>query len=144
MLRYGYFYGPGSAISRDGSIGRGNRRRRLPIVGGGSGVWSFVHVEDAARATVAALDARRPGAPTTSSTTSRRACREWLPALAQALGAKPPRRVPAWLARPLAGEYGVYTMTRAQGASNARAKQELGWAPAATPAGARAFADALG
>jgi nucleoside-diphosphate-sugar epimerase len=128
VLRYGYFYGPGSAISRAGSMGAEVARRRLPIVGGGGGVWSFIHVEDAARATVATLANEGSGAynivddePAPVS--------EWLPALASALGAPRPRRVPALLARPLAGEYGVAAMTKAQGAANARAKRELGWQP---------------
>jgi nucleoside-diphosphate-sugar epimerase len=128
VLRYGYFYGPGSAISKDGSIAQEVTKRRLPIVGGGTGVWSFIHIRDAAEATVAALRHGRAG--TYNVVDDEPApVRDWVPALAQALGAKPPRRVPAWLARPLAGEYGVYTMTRAQGASNARAKVELGWSP---------------
>jgi nucleoside-diphosphate-sugar epimerase len=128
VLRYGYFYGPGTAISRGGSIGRDVAARRLPIVGGGTGVWSFIHVEDGAAATLAALDGPAPAtynivddhpAPVV----------QWLPGLAQALGAPPPRRVPGWLARPLAGSYGVATMTSAQGACNALAKSELSWSP---------------
>ena len=106
VLRYGYFYGPGSAISREGSIGREVARRRLPIVGGGAGVWSFIHLEDAARATVAALASERPGAYNVVDDEPAPVA-EWVPALAQALGAAPPRRVPAWIARPLAGSYGV-------------------------------------
>jgi nucleoside-diphosphate-sugar epimerase len=128
VLRYGYFYGPGSAISRTGSFASELARRRLPIVGGGAGVWSLIHVEDAARATVAALTRGASGAynivddePAPVS--------EWLPALAAALDAPRPMRVPAWLARPLAGSYGVMTMTAAQGAANALAKRELDWQP---------------
>jgi nucleoside-diphosphate-sugar epimerase len=128
-LRYGYLYGPGTAISRDGSLGRDLARRRLPIVGGGDGVWSFIQIADAARATVAALSHGASGAYNVVDDEPARVA-EWIPALAQALGARPPRHVPAWLARPLAGEYGVMTMTRAQGASSARAKAELGWRPA--------------
>jgi nucleoside-diphosphate-sugar epimerase len=128
VLRYGYFYGPGSSISTRGSLAAEVTKRRLPIVGGGSGVWSFIHVHDAAQATVAALTHGAPGAYNVVDDEPA-PVREWIPALAQALGAKPPRRVPAWLARPLAGEYGLYTMTRAQGASNTRAKAELAWAP---------------
>jgi nucleoside-diphosphate-sugar epimerase len=128
VLRYGYFYGPGSSISTHGALADEVAKRRLPIVGGGAGVWSFTHVEDAAAATAQALTHGQSG--TYNVVDDEPApVREWVPALAQALGAKPPRRVPAWLARPLAGEYGVYTMTRAQGASNARAKAELGWSP---------------
>ncbi|MHB8234619.1 MAG: NAD-dependent epimerase/dehydratase family protein [Solirubrobacteraceae bacterium] len=128
VLRYGYFYGPGTSISRRGSLGEEVAKRRLPIVGGGGGVWSFIHVEDAARATAAALT-RGDSRAYNIVDDEPALVREWVPALAQALGAKPPRHVPAWLARPLAGEYGVYTMTRAQGASNSRAKQALDWAP---------------
>ncbi len=128
VLRYGYFYGPGTSISREGSLAGEAARRRLPIVGGGHGVWSFIHVEDAARATLAALTSGAPGVYNVVDDEPA-PVREWIPALAEALGAKPPRHVPAWIARPLAGEYGLMTMMRAQGASNARAKAELGWTP---------------
>jgi 2-alkyl-3-oxoalkanoate reductase len=128
-LRYGYFYGPGTSISREGSLGAEVARRRLPVVGGGGGVWSFIHVADAARATVAALSRGTAGAYNIVDDEPARVS-EWIPAFAQALGARPPRRVPAWLARPLAGGYGVTTMTAAQGASNERAKRELDWTPA--------------
>ena len=128
VLRYGYFYGPGSSIARDGSLGEDLARRRLPIVGRGTGVWSFIHIDDAARATVAALTRGAPGAynivdddPAPVS--------QWLPALAHALGAPRPLRVPTFLARLAAGSYGVATMTQAQGAANARAKRELDWQP---------------
>jgi nucleoside-diphosphate-sugar epimerase len=128
VLRYGYFYGPGSAIAPSGSMGQDLVRRRLPIVGRGEGVWSFIHVDDAARATVAALTRGRTGAynivddePAPVS--------QWLPALAEALGAPRPLRVPALLALPVAGSYGVASMTRAQGASNELAGRELGWRP---------------
>jgi nucleoside-diphosphate-sugar epimerase len=142
VLRYGYFYGPGTAITRTGSMGSDLARRRLPIVGRGGGVWSFVQIEDAARATVAALGRGEAGAynvvddePATVA--------EWLPALAEALAAPRPWRVPALLARPLAGSYGVAIMTRAQGASNARAKRELGWQPR-YPSWREGFRSALG
>jgi len=128
VLRYGYFYGPGSAISRTGSMGEDVARRRLPIVGGGGGVWSFIHVDDAARATVAALSLERSGTYNVVDDEPAPVS-QWLPALADALGAKRPRRVPAFVARLLAGDYGVATMTRAQGASNELAKRELGWLP---------------
>jgi nucleoside-diphosphate-sugar epimerase len=142
VLRYGYFYGPGSAISRTGSMGEDVARRRLPIVGRGGGVWSFVHVDDAARATVAALTAGRPGVynivdddPAPVS--------QWLPALADALGAPRPLRVPALIARIVAGSYGVASMTRAQGASNELARRELGWTPE-HPSWRKGFRSALG
>jgi nucleoside-diphosphate-sugar epimerase len=128
VLRYGYFYGPGSAISRSGSLCGEVLRRRLPIIAGGGGVWSFIHVHDAAHATVAALTNGAGGPYNVVDDEPARVC-EWLPALAAALGAPRPRRVPAWLARPLAGSYGIATMTAAQGAANALAKRELGWRP---------------
>jgi nucleoside-diphosphate-sugar epimerase len=127
-LRYGYFYGPGSAISPTGSLCEDVARRRLPVVGRGAGVWSFIHVDDAARATVAALGNGEPGAYNVVDDDPAPVA-QWLPALADALGAPRPRRVPALIARPFAGRYGVATMTRAQGASNELAKRELGWTP---------------
>lgn len=128
VLRYGYFYGPGSALSREGSVAKDLARRRMPVVGSGAGVWSLVHVDDAARATLAALEHSGPGIYNVVDDEPAPVA-QWLPALAAALGAPRPMRVPAWLARPLAGSYGVQVMTRAQGASNARARRELGWAP---------------
>jgi nucleoside-diphosphate-sugar epimerase len=127
-LRYGYFYGPGSAISRDGSMGRDLARRRLPVVGRGTGVWSFVHVDDAARATLLALTHGSGGAYNVVDDEPARVS-EWVPALAEALDAPKPMRVPAVIARLAAGSYGVSVMTEAQGASNKRAKHELGWTP---------------
>ena len=91
VLRYGYFYGPGSAIARDGSVGEDVARRRMPVVGRGTGVWSFIHIDDAAAATVAALDRGRPGAYNVVDDEPARVS-EWLPALAAALGAPKPRR----------------------------------------------------
>ncbi len=129
VLRYGYFYGPGSAIAAGGSTGEAVRRGRLPIVGDGAGVWSFVHVDDAAAATVAALERGATGAFNVVDDDPA-PVRDWIPTLAQALGGPSPRRVPAWLARPFAGAYGVQIMTRAQGAANAKAKRELAWTPA--------------
>jgi nucleoside-diphosphate-sugar epimerase len=127
-LRYGYFYGPGSGIARDGTMAAELRRRRIPIVGGGRGVWSFIHIEDAARATVAALAHDGPAVFNVVDDEPAPVV-EWLPAFAQALGAPRPWRVPTLIARPLAGSYGIQTMTRVQGASNALAKQELDWQP---------------
>jgi nucleoside-diphosphate-sugar epimerase len=129
-LRYGGFYGPGTSVSLapDAELTAPIRRRRFPIVGGGGGVWSYIHIGDAATATAAAVERGAPGiyyvvddepAPV----------REWLPVLASALGAKPPRRVPRWLGRLAAGEPMTLTMTEAKGASNAKAKRELGWVP---------------
>lgn len=129
VLRYGYFYGPGSAIAHDGSIVEDLRRRRMPIVGGGQGVWSFVHVEDAAAAAVAALNVDAPGVFNVVDDEPAPVA-EWLPALARAVGAPRPMRVPATLARVAGGDYAVATMTRAQGAANGRARSELRWTPA--------------
>jgi nucleoside-diphosphate-sugar epimerase len=129
VLRYGYFYGPGSAFASDGTSAEDVRRGRFPIVGDGGGVWSFIHVDDAASATVRALDHGASGAYNVVDDEPARVS-EWLPAFAQAVGARPPRRVPTLLARLAAGSYGVATMTRAQGARNDLARAELGWAPA--------------
>jgi nucleoside-diphosphate-sugar epimerase len=129
VLRYGYFYGPGSSIARSGAVGEDIARRRMPIVGKGGGVWSFIHVDDAADATVAALTHGSSGAYNIVDDEPARVS-EWVPALAEALGAPRPMRVPAVLARALAGAYGVMVMTRMQGASNELAKRELGWQPA--------------
>jgi nucleoside-diphosphate-sugar epimerase len=130
VLRYGGFYGPGTGLSADpaAEMAEPVRRRRFPVIGDGGGVWSFVHIDDAATATVAAIEHGAPGiynivddepAPV----------RDWLPGLARALGAKPPRRVPRWLGRLVAGEPGAVMMTEVRGASNAKAKRELGWQP---------------
>jgi len=126
VLRYGGFYGPGTTIARDGVHAEAVRRRRFPIVGDGDGVWSLVHVDDAAAATVAAIERRATGlynivddepAPVS----------EWVPALADAVGARAPRRVPRWLGRLAAGDASVTMVTEARGASNAKARSELGW-----------------
>ena len=127
-LRYGGLYGPGTSISSapDAAMSGPVRTRRFPIVGGGGGVWSHVHVEDAAAATVAAVERGRPGVYNIVDDDPA-PVREWLPALAAALGAKPPRRVPRWLGRLAAGEAATAMMTDARGASNAKAKRELDW-----------------
>jgi 2-alkyl-3-oxoalkanoate reductase len=130
-LRYGGFYGPGTAISLapDAVMAAPVRKRRLPIVGDGGGVFSHVHVEDAAAATAIAVERGRPGVYNVVDDQPA-PVREWLPVLASALDAKPPRRVPRWLARLLAGEAATVMMTEVRGASNAKAKRELGWTPA--------------
>jgi nucleoside-diphosphate-sugar epimerase len=129
-LRYGGFYGPGTSLARASrdAFQETIRKRRFPIIGGGTGVWSFVHIDDAAAATAAAIERGAPGVynivdddPAPVS--------EWLPALADAIGAKPPRRLPTWMGRLAAGELGVSLMTQVRGASNAKAKRELGWQP---------------
>ncbi|MGD8277436.1 MAG: NAD(P)-dependent oxidoreductase [Gemmatimonadota bacterium] len=127
-LRYGPLYGPGTSIAKDGAIVDAVRKRKLPLVGNGAGIWSFVHVDDVAAATTAAVSRGAPGiynvvdddpAPVS----------EWLPALAAAVGAPKPKRVPAWLAKFAIGEGGVSMMTRIRGGSNAKAKRELRWEP---------------
>jgi nucleoside-diphosphate-sugar epimerase len=125
-LRYGLLYGPGTGIAQDGTIADLVRKRRLPVVGDGAGIWSFIHVQDAARATARAMDRGTPGVynvvddePAPVST--------WLPFLADALGSRSPRRVPVWLARLLIGDGGVSMMTEVRGGSNARARDQLGW-----------------
>jgi nucleoside-diphosphate-sugar epimerase len=124
VLRYGNLYGRGASDELVALV----RKRAIPIVGGGAGVWSWIHVEDAASATVAALEQGAQGIYNVVDDDPAPVA-EWLPALAAAAGGKPPRRVPAWLARPLAGEAAVRWMTEGRGASNARARRELGWTP---------------
>ncbi|HEX4521354.1 MAG TPA: NAD(P)-dependent oxidoreductase [Gaiellaceae bacterium] len=122
-LRYGVFYGAAS----DGTIAP-VRKRQFPMIGSGGGIWSWIHLDDAASATVAALE--HAGAGVYNIVDDDPApVREWLPVLAEALGAKPPRHLPDWLARLVAGEAVVVMSTEARGASNARAKRELGWTP---------------
>jgi nucleoside-diphosphate-sugar epimerase len=128
VLRYGYFYGPGTAYAADGSTAAMVRRRAFPVVAGGSAVYSFIHIEDAAAATLAALDRGAPGTYNVVDDDPA-PVREWLPAYAEALGARPPRRVPRLLARLAAGRLAVYMMTGLQGATNEKAKRELGWEP---------------
>lgn len=128
VLRYGWLYGPGTYYDRDGSQTEDFHKRRMPIVGKGTGTFSFIQVEDAASATVAAVERGAPGAynvvddePAPMS--------EWVPVFAKAVGAKRPRRVPVWLARLIAGGAAVGMATDLRGASNAKAKRELGWQP---------------
>ena len=129
VLRYGFLYGPGTAYAKDGSTAQLARKRQLPIVGRGTGVFSFVHVDDAARATVLALDHGAPGIYNVVDDEPAQVA-EWLPVYARALGGGKPRRVPKAVARLVAGPYAVYLATELRGASNAKAKRELGWAPA--------------
>jgi nucleoside-diphosphate-sugar epimerase len=127
-LRYGGFYGPGTGISLapDAEMAGPIRKRRFPIVGGGGGVWSYVHIEDAAAATAIAVERGQPGIYNVVDDDPA-PVREMLPVLASALGAKPPRRIPRWLGRLLAGEMATLMMTEVRGASNEKAKRELGW-----------------
>ena len=122
-LRYGAFYG----AANDGTI-EPVRKRQFPIVGDGGGIWSWIQLDDAAAATVLALDHDGPAIYNIVDDEPA-AVREWLPVLAQSLGAKPPRHFPTWLARLLAGEPVTVMSTEARGASNAKAKRELGWTP---------------
>jgi nucleoside-diphosphate-sugar epimerase len=128
VLRYGSFYGPGTSFTEDGESVEAIRKRKFPIVGDGGGLASFIHIEDAARATVAAIERGRRGiynivddepAPVSA----------WLPYAAAAAGAKPPRRVPFWLGKLFAGEMLATMMIDGRGASNAKAKRELDWQP---------------
>ena len=128
VLRYGGFYGPHTSLGPDGEQTEAVRRRKFPVVGDGGGVWSFIHIADAADATVAAVERGAPGVynivddePASVAT--------WLPVLAEALGAKAPMHVPRLVGRLLAGETGTVMMTELRGASNAKAKRELGWTP---------------
>ncbi len=142
VLRFGWLYGPGTHLAADGTQAEEVRRRRFPIVGDGGGVFSFVQVEDAAAAYVAALGAAADGvfnivddepAPQ----------RVWLPVYAEELGAPPPRRVPAWLARLVAGGPAIESLEGMSGASAAKAKSELGWQPR-YPSWREGFREALG
>jgi 2-alkyl-3-oxoalkanoate reductase len=141
VLRYGFFYGPGTHYAGDGALVADVRRRRLPIVGKGTGVFSFIHVDDAADATLRAIEAGAPGVynitddePATMS--------EWVPALADAAGAKRPMRVPVWLAKLVGGKQAATFASELRGASNEKAKRELGWQPA-HPSWRTGFRDAL-
>ncbi|MFG3690583.1 NAD-dependent epimerase/dehydratase family protein [Micromonospora sp. NPDC047740] len=127
-LRYGCFYGPGTGIeaAQDAVMAVQIRARKFPIVGSGAGVWSLVHIADAASATVSAIEHGRRGIYHVADDDPA-PVREWLPYLARALGAKPPRHFPAWLVRLLAGEAPVNLMTQARGISSEKAKRELGW-----------------
>jgi nucleoside-diphosphate-sugar epimerase len=129
VLRYGQLYGPGTAYASDGAIAAEVRRRRFPIVGGGQGMFSFIHVDDAADATVAALERGAPGIYNVVDDDPA-PMREWLPVYAQELGAKKPLRAPKLVARVVAGATAVAFATSGRGASNAKAKRELGWQPA--------------
>jgi nucleoside-diphosphate-sugar epimerase len=129
ILRYGWLYGPGTYYGRGGSLAEETLKRRSPIVGAGTGTFSFVHVDDAARATVAAVERGAPGVYNVVDDEPA-PLHEWGPVYAKALGAKAPRRVPVWLVRLFAGKAMAQTAVSLRGASNAKAKRELGWEPA--------------
>jgi 2-alkyl-3-oxoalkanoate reductase len=128
VLRYGQLYGPGTYFDNSGDFARQARLRMVPIVGTGTGVFSFIHVDDAASAAICAL-VRGSGVYNIVDNSPAPA-REWIPAFCADVGAPAPMRVPAWLATLLAGGFAVATLTVARGASNAKAKRELGWTPA--------------
>jgi nucleoside-diphosphate-sugar epimerase len=128
VLRYGGFYGPGTTLSADPAAAHSAavRKRQFPVVGDGGGIWSFIHVGDAAAATAVAVERGRPGIYNVVDDEPA-PVREWLPVLASALDAKPPRRIPRWLGRLAAGEMATVMMTDVRGAANAKPKRELGW-----------------
>jgi len=130
VLRYGGFYGPGTnfSLGPEDSMVKAIRKRQLPLVGSASGIWSFIHIEDAAEATLNAIEGRGSGIYNVVDDEPA-AVSDWLPVAAQAIGAPAPRRVPRWLGRLFAGEFATVMMTDARGASNAKAKRELNWAP---------------
>src|SRR3712207_8998862 len=129
VLRYGGFYGPGTSLASGAEQVELVRRRKFPLVGDGGGVWSFIHIADAAEATVAAIERGSRGFYNVVDDDPAPVAK-WLPALAEELGAKKPVRVPRFVGRLFAGEAGVVMMTDVRGASNAKAKRELGWRPA--------------
>jgi len=128
VLRYGYFYGPGTSFYVEGEISKALRRRAFPLIGGGTGVWSLIHVEDAAEATRLAIESA-PGGIYNIVDDRPTKLGEWLPGLAELLKVKRPMNVPAWLGRFFVGESGLYLMTQARGALNVKAKRVLGWSP---------------
>jgi nucleoside-diphosphate-sugar epimerase len=128
VLRYGFLYGPGTQFASDGMYAGLTRRRLFPVIGSGEGRWSFIHADDAAAATVAALERGATGVYNVVDDEPARAG-DWLPAYAEALGAKRPLRCPAWFGRLAGGAVTVMGMTQQRGASNAKAKLELGWQP---------------
>jgi 2-alkyl-3-oxoalkanoate reductase len=140
VLRYGFFYGPGTYYAPDGSIAAQVRKRQFPIVGKGQGMMSYVHLRDAAAATVAALDRGRGIYNVVDDDPA--PAREWLPVYAQAIGARRPLRIPAWIARLVAGGMIARAATELRGASNAKAKAELGWQPS-IPSWREGFTTAL-
>jgi nucleoside-diphosphate-sugar epimerase len=128
VLRYGAFYGPHTSIATDGSTVQAVRRRKLPLVGEGAGVWSFVHIDDAASATAAVVESGRGGVYNVVDDEPAPVS-EWLSFLAHSAHALPPKHVPAWVARLLIGEHVVAVMNEIRGVSNAKIKRELGWTP---------------
>jgi nucleoside-diphosphate-sugar epimerase len=130
-LRYGAFYGPGTQIGPGGQIVEMVRKRMFPIFGTGAGVWSFLHIDDSAHATLLALE-RGPSGIYNIVDDDPAPVSAWLPALAEMLGAKPPRHLPGWIGRLMIGEAGISMMTQIRGSSNAKAKRLLDWKPTYT------------
>ncbi len=128
VLRYGFFYGPGTSYAPDGGTAATVRKRQFPVMGRGDGEWPFIHIDDAAGATVSAVERGAPGAYNVVDDDPA-PLREWLPAFAEALGAKKPRRVPKFIARLAAGRMATHYGTAMRGASNEKAKRELEWSP---------------
>ena len=129
VLRYAGFYGPGTSLARDGGQHtEAIRKRQFPIVGEGTGVWSLIHIDDAAAATLIAAERGKPGIYNIADDDPA-PIGEMLPVIAKAVGAPPPRHFPVWLARIVAGKVGVGMMTEMRGSSNAKARRELGWTP---------------
>jgi nucleoside-diphosphate-sugar epimerase len=128
VLRYGFLYGPGTGISTGEPLLDLVHKRQFPIVGDGAGIWSFIHIDDAAAATALAVERGAPGVYNIVDDDPAPVA-EWLPSLAETIGAKPPRHFPVWLGRMFVGEAGVSMMTAVRGSSNAKAKRELGWTP---------------
>ena len=141
VLRYGFFYGPGTSYTPDGGTGAAVRKRQFPVMGRGQGEWPFIHIDDAASATVAAVERGGPGVYNVVDDDPA-PLREWLPVYAKAIGARAPRRVPAWLARLFAGAMVARMASAVRGASNAKARAELGWQPA-IPSWREGFTTAL-
>ena len=128
VLRYGFFYGPGTSYAPDGGTAAVVRKRQFPVMGRGEGEWALIHIDDAAEATVAAVERGDPGAYNVVDDDPA-PLREWLPPYAEALGAKKPLRVPKFVARVAAGKMATHYGTAMRGASNEKAKRELAWAP---------------
>jgi nucleoside-diphosphate-sugar epimerase len=127
-LRYGFFYGPGTWFTPEGDVARQVRRQQFPIVGNGAGVWSWLHIEDAARATVAAAEQGNPGIYLIANDQPLEV-REWLPAFARWLNAPPPPQISVEQSLKASGADAVYYGTQMRGVSNAKAKRELNFQP---------------
>jgi len=141
ILRYGFLYGPGTYYATDGSTSLEIKKRRFPVVGAGSGTFSFLHPEDAASATVCAVEKGAPGIYNITDDEPA-PLKDWLPVFAEALDAKPPRHVPLWLARLIAGKDIANSAVEMRGAGNRKAKAELGWQPS-HPSWRNGFAESI-